>query len=675
MNPIQHTQDDGSRAVASRRRFLSLTAAGALAGVATAGHGRAQSTRTIELGGKIAGWQGHAPDSIADEENPTLALEAGVDYRITWTNLDGMGHNIALVDENDAVLERTEVMSEQGATQTIEFTAREEMAEYICEPHRSSMRGSVRFGSGASATTDAATTEQAIPTGPTIGLERLVGGFQVPTDMALLPGDDQRVVVDLYGVAQLNEGDQLRDEPFLDLRDRLAEITGERGFLGLAPHPDYEENRRFYVRYSAPPADDAPDEFSHTEILSEFEANEDGTSARPDSERVLLEVDEPRKVHNGGAVAFGPDGYLYTSYGDGGGPRDTGPGHASDWYDRNRGGNGQDVTENLRGSILRIDVDNQDGEKPYAIPDDNPLVGKDGLDEHFAWGFRNPWRMSFNDGELYVADVGQNRYEEIDRVVKGGNYGWNVREGTHCYGTESLSDMPKNCPSRTPPDVRGGEPLHDPVIEYPHARNGETIGISVIGGYLYDGSIDALDGKYVFGDYSKEGDPRGSLFAATPTDDGLWDLERLQVAGAEGGAVEGYLIAIARDADGELFALTSAGELGGAVNRITATEATGTVTTPDGTNATANATGSATSALGTDTADTDATDTDANATAGVRSAAGNGTASGSGGTNGSDGTNGSGNASGTETSGDGAGFGVLAALAGIGGLAARRLRH
>src|SRR5699024_5761676 len=145
---------------------------------------------------------------------------------------------------------------------------------------------------------------------------------------------------------------------------------------------------------------------------------------------------------------------------------------------------------------------------------------------------------------------------------------------------------------------------------------------------------------------SKEGDPRGSLFAATPTEDGLWDLERLQVAGAEGGAVEGYLIAIARDADGELFALTSAGELGGAVNRITATEATGAVTTPDGTNAT----GSATSALGTDTADTDA-----NATAGVRSAAGNGTASGSGGMNGSDGTNGSGNASGTETSGDGAG--------------------
>ncbi|GAA0449256.1 PQQ-dependent sugar dehydrogenase [Halococcus dombrowskii] len=665
MNPIQHTQDGHSTArTVGRRRFLGLTAAGALAGVATAGRGRAQSSRTIELGGKIAGWQGRTPESIAGEENPTLALEAGVDYRITWTNLDGMGHNIALIDENDDVLKRTEVMSEQGATQTIEFTAREEMAEYICEPHRSSMRGSVRFGSGSSATTDATTTEQAVPTGPTIGLERLVGGFQVPTDMALLPGDDQRVVVDLYGVAQLNEGDQLRDEPFLDLRDRLAEITGERGFLGLAPHPNYEQNRRFYVRYSAPPADDAPDEFSHTEVLSEFEANEDGTSARPDSERVLLEVHEPRKVHNGGAVAFGPDGYLYTSYGDGGGPRDTGPGHASDWYDRNRGGNGQDVTENLRGSILRLDVDSQNGEKPYAIPDDNPLVGENGLDEQYAWGFRNPWRMSFNDGELYVADVGQNRYEEIDRVVKGGNYGWNVREGTHCYGTESLSDMPKNCPSRTPPDVRGGEPLRDPVIEYPHARNGETIGISVIGGYLYDGSIDALDGKYVFGDYSTEGDPRSSLFAATPTEDGLWDLERLQVEGAEGGAVEGYLIAIARDADGELFALTSAGELGGAVNRITATEATGTATTPDGTNATANATGSTTTALGTD-----ATDTDANATAGVRSAAGNGTANGSGA------TDGSGNASGTETSGDGAGFGVLAALAGIGGLAARRLRR
>jgi glucose/arabinose dehydrogenase len=685
VNPIQHTQNGHSTArIVGRRRFLGLTAAGALAGVATAGRGRAQSSRTIELGGKIAGWQGRAPESIAGEENPTLALEAGVDYRITWTNLDGMGHNIALIDENDEVLKRTEVMSEQGATQTIAFTAREEMAGYICEPHRSSMRGSVRFGSEPSATTDATTTEQAVPTGPTIGLERLVGGFQVPTDMALLPGDDQRVIVDLYGIAHFNEGDRLRDEPFLDLRDRLAEITGERGFLGLAPHPDYEQNRRFYVRYSAPLADDAPDEFSHTEILSEFEANEDGTSARPDSERVLLEVHEPRKVHNGGAVAFGPDGYLYTSYGDGGGPRDTGPGHASDWYDRNRGGNGQDVTENLLGSILRIDVDSQNGEKPYAIPDDNPLVGKKGLDEHFAWGFRNPWRMSFNDGELYVADVGQNRYEEIDHVVKGGNYGWNVREGTHCYGTESLSDMPKNCPSRTPPDVRGGEPLRDPVIEYPHARNGETIGISVIGGYLYDGSIDALDGKFVFGDYSKEGEPRGSLFAATPSDEGLWEFERLRVDGAEGGLVEGYLIALARDAEGELFALISGGELGGAVNRITATEATKTATTPAETNTTANATGAdsnstgaetsatgrtETATAGTEIAETEATDTDANATAGVRSAAGNGTA------NGSDGTNGSGDASGTETSADGVGFGVLAALAGIGGLAARRLRR
>ncbi|WP_435077166.1 PQQ-dependent sugar dehydrogenase [Halococcus sp. AFM35] len=670
MNPIQHTQNRRRRRAVGRRRFLGLTAAGALAGVAS-GRGRAQDTRTIELGGKIAGWQGRSPEAIAGEENPTLELEAGVDYQITWTNLDGMGHNIALLDKNGEVLKRTSVMSEQGATQTIAFTAREAMAEYICEPHRASMRGAVSFGAdtpAANATTDT-TTENAVPTGPTVGLERVVGGFQVPTDMALLPGDNRRLVVDLPGIVYLNEGDELREEPFLDLRDRLAELVGERGLLGLAPHPNFAQNRRFYVRYSAPLADDAPEEFSHTEVLAEFEANADRTSARPDSERVLLEVHEPRKVHNGGAVAFGPDGYLYTSYGDGGGPRDTGPGHASDWYEENRGGNGQDVTDNLLGSILRLDVDSREGNKPYRIPDDNPLVGKAGLDEHYAWGFRNPWRMGFSNGTLYAADVGQNRYEEIDRVVKGGNYGWNVREGTHCYGTESLSDMPETCPTATPPDVRGGEPLRKPVIEYPHARNGETIGISVIGGYLYDGSIDALDGKFVFGDYSKEGEPRGSLFAATPSQQGLWEFEELQVEGAEGGAVEGYLIAIARDEEGELFALTSAGDLGGSVNRITATETTKTATAETSARATANTTVTQTTTMArtrTDAATTGEGTTETTVTAGTETTSGAATAT-------EPTANESGTTNRTETSADGAGFGVFAALAGIGGLAVRRL--
>lgn len=670
VNPTQHTQNQRSRRTVGRRRFLGLTAAGALAGVASR-RGRAQSTRTIELGGRVAGWQGRAPDAIAGEENPTLELEAGVDYRITWTNLDGFGHNIALLDGNGEVLKRTNVMSEQGATQTIEFTAREEMAEYICEPHRASMRGSVSFGADTPTTSATMTQGSVVPTGPTVGLERVVGGFQVPTDMALLPGENRRVVVDLPGIAYLNEGKELRDEPFLDLRDQLAELVGERGFLGLAPHPNYTENRRFYVRYSAPLADEAPDEFSHTEVLSEFEANTAGTSARPDSERVLLEVHEPRKVHNGGAVAFGPDGYLYTSYGDGGGPRDTGPGHASDWYDRNRGGNGQDVTENLLGSILRLDIDSREGDKPYGIPADNPLVGKAGLDEHYAWGFRNPWRMGFSNDTLYAADVGQNRYEEIDRVVKGGNYGWNVREGTHCYGTESLSDMPENCPDSTPPDVRGGEPLRKPVIEYPHARNGETIGISVIGGYLYDGSIDALDGKFVFGDYSKEGEPRGSLFAATPSQQGLWEFEELQVEGAEGGAVEGYLIAIARDEEGELFALTSAGDLGGSVNRITATEATKTATAETPARATANTTTTRATTMArtrTDAATTGEDATETTVTAGAETTSGATTATEST-------ANESGTMNRTETSADGAGFGVLAALAGVGGLAVRRLRR
>ncbi|WP_010612619.1 PQQ-dependent sugar dehydrogenase, partial [Halococcus hamelinensis] len=562
-----NTNDRDDGVWLSRRRLLGATGALAGAGYLASAGGRAQTTSTIELGGEIAGWQGRAPEAIADETNPTLRLEAGQEYRIAWTNLDGFGHNIALLDDDGGVLERTSVMSEEGESQRLTFTAREAMAEYVCEPHEGSMRGSISFGNGtATETTTETDGEPVVPEGPTVALDRIAGGFEVPTAFAAPPGDGRRFVVDLPGQIYVHTDDGLREEPFLDVGDRLAELTAERGLLGIAFHPDFGTNRRFFLRYSAPLADDAPDEFSHTEVLAEFTMDEDGEQADPDSERVLLAIDEPTPYHNGGAITFGPDGYLYASYGDGGSPRDMGPGHAEDWYDANGGGNGQDVTENLLGSVLRLDVDSRDGEKAYGIPENNPLVGEEGLDEHYAWGFRNPWRMGFSDGELYVADVGQSRYEEVDRVVKGGNYGWNVREGTHCFGTENVSDVPEECPDSTPPDVRGGEPLRDPVVEYPHQRDGEFVGISVVGGYLYENdAIPELQGKYVFGDYSRKGNPRGSLFAAIPTEDGQWDFSELQVEGAEGGAVEGYLIAIGRDETGELYALTSAGDLGGAV--------------------------------------------------------------------------------------------------------------
>ena len=149
-------------------------------------------------------------------------------------------------------------------------------------------------------------------------------------------------------------------------------------------------------------------------------------------------------------MAFGPDGYLYISFGDGGGADDVALGHVEDWYDVNEGGNGQDIEDNLLGNILRIDVDSGD---PYGIPPDNPFVGMDGMDEIYAFGFRNPYRFSFDRGgtnQLFVADVGQNNFEEVNIVEPGGNYGWNVMEGTHCFSTEN-PDLPLDeCPTEDP---------------------------------------------------------------------------------------------------------------------------------------------------------------------------------------------------------------------------------
>ena len=413
------------------------------------------------------------------------------------------------------------------------------------------LTGCAGFDGGSQDATE--TTSDSPGTGATeasppdsVGLETLATGFEIPLDVEFAPDADRRYVADQQGRVFVHESDGLRDEPFLDLRDSI-EVAYEKGLLGMALHPDFAENRRVFVRYSAPRRSGTPENYDHTFVLSEFEATADGRRAKPDSERTLIEIPEPQGNHNAGSVAFGPDGYLYVGVGDGGAGGDRGTGHVSDWYDPVEGGNGQDVTENLLGSILRIDVDDSEtvrGEqKEYAIPDDNPLVGREGLDEHYAWGFRNPWRISFDRGRFFVADVGQSQYEEVNLVEKGGNYGWNVKEGTHCYRAD-------DCPDRTPDDVRGGEPLLDPVVEYPHS-GGAVSGASVIGGYVYRGSaLPGLVGTYVFGDLRAN----GRLFVATPTDgDSLWPTKVIEVAGGDGGISRIY--SFGRDADGEVYVL------------------------------------------------------------------------------------------------------------------------
>lgn len=544
----------------TRRTFLKAAAAtGTIAGVG--GIVTAQEdTQTFELGGDSAGWEGRTPSSIEGETNPTLELEAGQTYEITWENVDGQPHDIVMLDESGEELVGTEIIDEQGATQTFEFEATEEMVEYYCSVHPGTMRGDVQIGEAEEPGEEPEEEgEQLIPEGPTVGLETVAEGLVSPTNLVVADEErDRRFITDQTGQVYVHGPDGVEDELFMDISDWLVDVGedgfDERGLLGLAFHPDFEENRKFYVRYSAPNREGTPDDYDHTFVLSELQATEDLSQADLDTECVLLEIPEPQFNHNAGDIAFGPDGYLYVAVGDGGDADDTGLGHVEDWYDGNEGGNGQDVTENLLGSILRLDIDDPAGGDPYAIPDDNPLVGEEGHDEYYAWGLRNPWRMSFNGDELFVADVGQNLFEEVNIVEKGGNYGWNVREGSHCFSTESPDEPPEECPIETPEDVRGGEPLIDPVIEYPHQYEGETIGISITGGYVYSNdTVSGLQDTYVFGDVTS------SLFAASRPEDGegQWSMEELVIAGDEDEEFDSYVLSFGRDHDGELYVLTN----------------------------------------------------------------------------------------------------------------------
>ena len=370
--------------------------------------------------------------------------------------------------------------------------------------------------------------------------EPVADGLTAPVDVAV-PRPTEYFIADQAGTVSRIGSDGER-ETVLDVRDRMVNVGGydERGLLGLALHPDYDGDGRLFVRYSAPRRDGTPENYSHTFVLAAFQVSE-GT-VDPSSERTVLEIPQPQSNHNAGAIAFGPDGYLYVAVGDGGAGGDQGRGHVDDWYDAVDGGNGQDITDNLLGSILRLDVDDVPSGDAYGIPDDNPLVDEPGLDEQYAWGFRNPWRFSFGPaGRFFVADVGQNEFEEVNVVERGGNYGWNVREATQCYSASE-------CPSETP----DGDPLLDPVIEYPHG-GAEVSGVSVIGGYLYDGaSIPDLQGRYVFADWRAS----GRLFVASERESERWPVQTVPINGDDFGS---NVLSFGRMPDGELLVCTTDG--------------------------------------------------------------------------------------------------------------------
>lgn len=395
------------------------------------------------------------------------------------------------------------------------------------------------------------------PTDAVVDLEVVAEGFSAPVMLREAPdGSDRLFVVDQAGLIRIIDDDgDLVDEPFLDLRSRIVDLRtdfDERGLLGLAFHPSYQTNGRFFVYYSAPLRAAAPDDFNHTSHISEFTVSADANRADAASERILLQVDQPQFNHDAGTLAFGPDGFLYISLGDGGGAHDVGVGHVDDWYEENAGGNGQDVEQNLLGSILRIDVD---GVMPYGIPADNPFVGEPGRDEIFAYGFRNPYRFSFDmvTGDMLVGDAGQHLWEEVSLVELGGNYGWNVKEGTHCFDAENPETEAADCPDTG----EFGEPLVDPVIEYANAQN-DGIGVVVVGGVVYRGEeVPQLAGEYIFGDYSRVFDqPQGVVMTATPAGAGPWSFEELRF-GQDERELNEYLLGFGQDLDGEVYVLTT----------------------------------------------------------------------------------------------------------------------
>jgi len=398
-------------------------------------------------------------------------------------------------------------------------------------------------------------------------LQMVADNLVSPVALATPSDDSKRLfIVDQVGKIRVVQADgSLSATPFLDLTSKMVTLNAgydERGLLGLAFHPDFKTNGKFYVFYTAPPNAGGPQPGSNWDNLtriSEFKVMADGNTADMASERVILESDHPQGNHNGGTIAFGPDGYLYISIGDGGNKDDVAPGHVEDWYSVNAGGNGQDLYSNLLGNILRIDVNSG---SPYSIPSDNPFVGTAAKGEIYAYGFRNPYRFSFDMGgthQLLAGDAGQSLYEEIDLVTKGGNYGWNVREGAHCFSTDDDLQERSSCPTVD----TAGQPLIDPVIELVNAANpkGGGVAVTIVGGNVYRGdSLPNLRGQYIFGIFSQDGNANARIYSSQPASSGTWSWSQLKLKSFPDN-LGMFLKSIGQDQEGEIYLLTS-GQLG-----------------------------------------------------------------------------------------------------------------
>lgn len=418
-----------------------------------------------------------------------------------------------------------------------------------------------------------------IPAGAMVRLELVTSGMVAPNWGTAAPGDDERLfVVDQTGIlwaVDLGSGDKT---VFADLRALLVPLGvggpgtfDERGFLGLAFHPNYQSNGLLYT-YTSEPASGEPDfpvpfgaAANNHSVITEWRVPNPQSRASavdPASRRVLMRIGDPQFNHNAGALNFGKDRKLYIALGDGGAADDQGPGHSPK-------GNGQDLS-NVLGKILRIDpLGNNSPNQQYGIPADNPFIAAgappiggavgcaDGAcDEIYAFGLRNPFRFSFDTatGDMYAADVGQNDIEELNVVRAGGNYGWPVKEGSFCFdangaGRGFVTDA-QPCPNQPPM-------LIDPVAEYDHDE-----GISIIGGFVYRGNqVPELLNRYVFGDYARNfGGNNGRLFYLDKRnivrgDDKKSSISELRIHGQDGLGMS--LLGFGADAKGEVYVMAN----------------------------------------------------------------------------------------------------------------------
>jgi glucose/arabinose dehydrogenase len=335
----------------------------------------------------------------------------------------------------------------------------------------------------------------------------VAGGLDSPIDIQSA-GDDRLFVVEQVGRIRIVESGVLQPEPFLDLSDRVGSKGNERGLLGLAFHPGFAENGTFFVNYT---------DISGDTVVSRFDLSEDPNRADPSSETVLLSYDQPYANHNGGGLAFGPDGYLYVGSGDGGSAGDP-EGRAQNH-------------DTLLGKLLRIDVD---GGSPYAIPPDNPFASGGGRPEIWAFGLRNPWRFAFDPatGDLYVGDVGQGDWEEVDFLAAGSpggtNFGWDFREGRHDY------------------EGRAPEGLTDPIAEYSHGEGGCSI---TAGRVVRDPALPAWQSVFLYGDYCT-----GYIWGVLRDNSGAWRSARLFETGLR-------ITSFGTGSAGEIYLLDRAGGL------------------------------------------------------------------------------------------------------------------